>query len=110
MAGFGCQAEAAAHAGRLSDSRGIRFVRIVDVLPRHTAMTTDSPALKILTSDKETKGGSYFVSNYPPYSFWNANRVGEAFAALERPPAPGTALVSACGISTAGNTQEESPE
>jgi oxygen-independent coproporphyrinogen-3 oxidase len=55
-------------------------------------MTTESPALKILTPDKETKGGSYFVSNYPPYSFWNANRVGEAFAALERPPASGTPL------------------
>jgi oxygen-independent coproporphyrinogen-3 oxidase len=46
----------------------------------------------LLTSDSETKAGNYFVSNYPPYSFWTHDRVNEAHAALERPPAPGTPL------------------
>jgi oxygen-independent coproporphyrinogen-3 oxidase len=42
--------------------------------------------------EEETRGGSYFVSNYPPYSFWSPDRVNDAFAALERPPAPDTPL------------------
>jgi coproporphyrinogen III oxidase-like Fe-S oxidoreductase len=42
--------------------------------------------------EEETRGGSYFVSNYPPYSFWGPNRVNDAFAVLERPPAPDTPL------------------
>jgi coproporphyrinogen III oxidase-like Fe-S oxidoreductase len=46
----------------------------------------------LLTSDSETKAGNYFVSNYPPYSFWTRDRVHEAHAALDRPPAPGTPL------------------
>jgi coproporphyrinogen III oxidase-like Fe-S oxidoreductase len=42
--------------------------------------------------EEETRGGSYFVSNYPPYSFWSPDHVGDAFAALERAPAPDTPL------------------
>src|ERR1700730_3269860 len=42
--------------------------------------------------EEETTVGSYFVSNYPPYSFWTPQHVSEAFAALERPPATGTPL------------------
>jgi oxygen-independent coproporphyrinogen-3 oxidase len=41
---------------------------------------------------KETTVGNYFVSNYPPFSFWKPDRVGEAQAALAREPAPGTPL------------------
>jgi oxygen-independent coproporphyrinogen-3 oxidase len=41
---------------------------------------------------KETTVGNYFVSNYPPFSFWKPERVGELTAALDRPPAPGTDL------------------
>jgi oxygen-independent coproporphyrinogen-3 oxidase len=55
-------------------------------------MTTESPALRVLPADKETKGGSYFVSNYPPYSFWTPDRVADVYAALDRAPAPGTPL------------------
>ncbi len=40
----------------------------------------------------ETKAGNYFVSNYPPYSFWTTDRVAEAYSALDRAPDPGTAL------------------
>jgi oxygen-independent coproporphyrinogen-3 oxidase len=49
--------------------------------------------MRQLTDDKEeTKAGNYFVSNYPPYSFWKPEFVGEAYAALQRPPAPDTVL------------------
>ncbi len=41
---------------------------------------------------EETREGNYFVSNYPPFSFWRPERVGEAKAALERAPAAGTPL------------------
>jgi oxygen-independent coproporphyrinogen-3 oxidase len=41
---------------------------------------------------EETTVGSYFVSNYPPYSFWSPSLAHEAHAALERPPALGTPL------------------
>ena len=46
----------------------------------------------ILASDNDTRAGNYFVSNYPPYSFWTRDQVNEAYAALERAPAPGTPL------------------
>ena len=39
-----------------------------------------------------TAVGSYFVSNYPPYSFWKAERVDEALSALDRAPRPTTPL------------------
>ncbi len=44
------------------------------------------------TDDHETKVGNYFVSNYPPYSFWTRQNVGEAYEALERQPSAGTEL------------------
>jgi oxygen-independent coproporphyrinogen-3 oxidase len=40
----------------------------------------------------ETRAGNYFVSNYPPYSFWKPDYVGEVHAALDRDPKPGTPL------------------
>jgi oxygen-independent coproporphyrinogen-3 oxidase len=33
-----------------------------------------------------TEVGNYFVSNYPPFSQWNSESVGEALAALNEPP------------------------
>lgn len=45
------------------------------------------PALQV-----ETTVGNYFVSNYPPFSFWKPEHIGELEAALNRPPAPGTHL------------------
>src|SRR5712692_2265257 len=41
---------------------------------------------------EETTAGSYFISNYPPYSFWNAEHVVEAHAALDRSPRAGAPL------------------
>lgn len=42
--------------------------------------------------EEQTTAGNYFVSNYPPYSFWSSDHVGDAYSALDRPPAPGTPL------------------
>lgn len=41
---------------------------------------------------EETTPGNYFISNYPPYSFWTPEHVGEACAALDRPPRESTPL------------------
>jgi oxygen-independent coproporphyrinogen III oxidase len=41
---------------------------------------------------KETTVGNYFVSNYPPFSFWKPERIDELHAALDRSPKPGTDL------------------
>ena len=41
---------------------------------------------------QETTVGNYFVSNYPPFSFWKPEQVGEVAAALDRAPALGTRL------------------
>ncbi len=39
-----------------------------------------------------TREGNYFVSNYPPFSFWRPERVGEAVSALGSAPVAGTPL------------------
>jgi len=44
-----------------------------------------------LTEDK-TKAGNYFVSNYPPFSVWSADNVGEALRALDQPGDQGNPL------------------
>ena len=41
---------------------------------------------------EKTTVGNYFVSNYPPYSFWSEDKVTEAHEAINRPPVPGTPL------------------
>ena len=56
--------------------------------PPKVRRVNDAP---IDATDK-TKVGTYFVSNYPPYSFWTADAVPDALAALERPPATDTPL------------------
>src|SRR5580765_4922386 len=50
------------------------------------------PTKPTIPLQKETTVGNYFVSNYPPYSFWKPEYAGEIFAAIERPPRPGTPL------------------
>ncbi|MGI8602292.1 MAG: coproporphyrinogen-III oxidase family protein [Verrucomicrobiales bacterium] len=37
---------------------------------------------------KETEVGNYFVSNYPPYSFWKPEYVSEVARILDSPPRP----------------------
>src|SRR5262245_6449014 len=55
------------------------------------APATSAP-VKAPPLQKETVAGNYFVSNYPPYSFWKPEFAGEIFAAIERSPKPGTPL------------------
>ena len=43
-------------------------------------------ALSHVSAKEETTAGNYFVSNYPPYSFWTAEHTAEAHEALDRPP------------------------
>lgn len=45
-----------------------------------TAATTAPPM------EKQTTVGNYFVSNYPPFSFWKPEFVPNVLAALENPP------------------------
>ena len=40
----------------------------------------------------QTTVGNYFVSNYPPFSFWKPDQVPVVMEAIEQPPAPGTDL------------------
>ncbi len=43
-------------------------------------------------ADSATTVGNYFVSNYPPFSFWSAERLPDAVSALGRAPRPGNDL------------------
>src|SRR5579862_7384128 len=55
--------------------------------------TSEIPAAaKAPPLEKQTTVGNYFVSNYPPFSFWKQESLGELNAALERPPRPGNPL------------------
>src|SRR5262244_3664178 len=40
--------------------------------------------------EKQTTAGNYFVSNYPPFSFWKPEFIGEVQAAIQRPPLTST--------------------
>lgn len=42
--------------------------------------------------ETQTTVGNYFVSNYPPFSFWQKESLPEIEAAMERAPAPDTPL------------------
>src|SRR5437660_679212 len=49
-----------------------------------TAVAVETP--KVPPLEKQTTVGNYFVSNYPPFSFWKPEFVNELFAALDHPP------------------------
>src|SRR6266498_4194284 len=49
-----------------------------------TAVAPETPKAPPL--EKQTTVGNYFVSNYPPFSFWKPEFVHEVIAAMERPP------------------------
>jgi oxygen-independent coproporphyrinogen-3 oxidase len=50
------------------------------------------PATAVGADPKRTEVGSSFVSNYPPYSFWTADRLPAVDRALETAPAGGVPL------------------
>ncbi|MEX0742531.1 MAG: radical SAM protein, partial [Phycisphaeraceae bacterium] len=52
-----------------------------------TSLTHKVRPLPSLT-DPDTKAGNYFVSNYPPFSEWTPERLGEIHEALDTPPDP----------------------
>jgi oxygen-independent coproporphyrinogen-3 oxidase len=54
--------------------------------------TAAIPASEKPQLQTQTTVGNYFVSNYPPFSFWKPELVGELDAALNRAPKPGTHL------------------
>jgi oxygen-independent coproporphyrinogen III oxidase len=49
-----------------------------------STITPETPKAPPL--EKQTTVGNYFVSNYPPFSFWKPEFVPEVYAAMERPP------------------------
>src|SRR5687767_8082834 len=55
--------------------------------PATTQENSKAPPL-----EKETNVGNYFVSNYPPFSFWKPEFVSEISTALDRAPRPSTPL------------------
>lgn len=54
------------------------------VLPPQTTPT--------VAIEKQTTAGNYFVSNYPPFSFWKPELVSDFYSALDRPPRAGNPL------------------
>ncbi len=50
-------------------------------------MAVKSVPLPQTEGDKKTRAGNYFVSNYPPFSFWTQDDVPRLHEALEQPPA-----------------------
>ncbi len=48
-----------------------------------TEQTVQAPPL-----EKKTTAGNYFVSNYPPFSFWKPELVPDVIQSLDRPPKP----------------------
>lgn len=59
----------------------------MSVTVQEAPATTPAPPI-----EKQTTAGNYFVSNYPPFSFWKPEHVSEIFAAMDRPPRPGNPL------------------
>ncbi|MGA2751453.1 MAG: coproporphyrinogen-III oxidase family protein [Verrucomicrobiota bacterium] len=53
---------------------------------------TAAPPTPAPPLEHQTTVGNYFVSNYPPFSFWKPEFLPDAAAALRRPPAPDTPL------------------
>lgn len=49
-------------------------------------------SLPVIKEEKETKGGGYFVSNYPPYSHWSHEATKQGVQVLEEPGNPDTPL------------------
>jgi len=45
-----------------------------------------------MTESTKTEVGSYFISNYPPYSKWNADQLDEVTQVMGRPPVAETPL------------------
>ncbi len=51
-----------------------------------TTVLTNAPEINSPAIEKQTTVGNYFVSNYPPFSFWKAENLGEFNDAVEKSP------------------------
>ena len=49
-------------------------------------------ALSQVSAKEETTAGNYFVSNYPPYSFWNSEHTRQGKRGCRPPPRPDAPL------------------
>ena len=67
------------------------FWRETEIMTDTTKIIRPEPATA-RTDAVETDVGSVFVSNYPPYSFWNQDELQNAYKALESQPDPRTPL------------------
>ncbi|MGZ4963694.1 MAG: coproporphyrinogen-III oxidase family protein [Limisphaerales bacterium] len=50
--------------------------------------TTTEQSVQAPPLEKKTTAGNYFVSNYPPFSFWKPEFVPDVVHSLDRPPKP----------------------
>ena len=58
-----------------------------------TSVPSSAPSVSSVVQKKpseDTTVGNYFVSNYPPFSFWKPEHVSHALTVLETPPDPKT--------------------
>ncbi len=53
---------------------------------------TETTLAKPEAEAKDTTVGNYFVSNYPPFSFWKPEGAADFAEAIQRPPKPDTPL------------------
>ena len=55
-------------------------------------MSSVIEAPPVPAKEEKTEAGNYFVSNYPPFSFWKPDQVGALEAVLEKPAPVGVPL------------------
>src|SRR3990172_1619756 len=60
------------------------------ILSRDPAIA--SPTAMSSTVQETTEVGSYFIANYPPFSFWRPDQLADAVRVIQSPPLPGTPL------------------
>src|SRR5690348_6484579 len=61
-------------------------------LPFSTMSTTPLTTPHAPPIQKETTVGNYFVSNYPPFSFWKPELLSDIANAIDHAPRPNTPL------------------
>jgi oxygen-independent coproporphyrinogen-3 oxidase len=52
----------------------------------------EAPTSPAAPAKSSTLAGNYFISNYPPFSFWSEDQKFQVEQALDTPPAPGAKL------------------
>src|SRR3546814_1434983 len=57
-----------------------------------STVVAPAPENKAPTIEKQTTVGNYFVSNYPPFSFWKPELIPDFEKAIEQPPRAGNPL------------------